>query len=177
MSLIFNILREQRASDEPALDALIFEVEDELWEGGETKEGELRRRYEDAFAWWTSLSRKWQRQFADAILGWESVLVHELPKKRERRRKAPTVPKVERRPKVRSVAARPLRPPQDPHPLERAFGYCKRCKVCLAYDVNLGCCTVCGGPLATNPPRRRKREKLVASRSERRRILRKVMRS
>ncbi len=25
----------------------------------------------------------------------------------------------------------------------RAFGFCKRCRVCLAMDVNRGRCTVC----------------------------------
>lgn len=43
------------------------------------------------------------------------------------------------------------RPPQDPEPIPRRFGVCKRCKVCLAYDVNQGCCTVCGRGLTANP--------------------------
>lgn len=47
--------------------------------------------------------------------------------------------------KVRAAA--PRRPPQDPAPQERRFGFCKRCKVCLAYDVASGCCTVCARPL------------------------------
>ena len=37
------------------------------------------------------------------------------------------------------------------------FGTCKRCRVCLAYDVNQGCCTVCSGPLFPNPKKRRRK--------------------
>jgi hypothetical protein len=35
--------------------------------------------------------------------------------------------------------------------ISRPFGYCKRCRTCLAYDVNHGCCTSCGMPLSKNP--------------------------
>ena len=32
----------------------------------------------------------------------------------------------------------------------RKFGSCRRCAICIAYDVNRGCCTVCGRPLSAN---------------------------
>ncbi len=32
----------------------------------------------------------------------------------------------------------------------RKFGSCLRCAICIAYDVNRGCCTVCGRPLSAN---------------------------
>lgn len=35
--------------------------------------------------------------------------------------------------------------------VDRLFGHCKKCRVCLAYDVSHGCCTVCGRQLTPNP--------------------------
>ncbi len=72
----------------------------------------------------------------------------ETPKKQDKKRS-----------KKRSLRERLYHPPgprqsrsqDDPVP-ERPFGHCKRCKVCLAFDVAEGCCTVCGGPLTPNPP-------------------------
>lgn len=43
----------------------------------------------------------------------------------------------------------------------RPFGACRRCRVCLAFDVNQGCCTVCGDRLRRLPnPRALKRRLL-----------------
>ncbi len=38
----------------------------------------------------------------------------------------------------------------------RKFGSCLRCAICIAYDVNRGCCTVCGRPLSANTKKRAK---------------------
>jgi len=38
----------------------------------------------------------------------------------------------------------------------RKFGSCLRCAICIAYDVNRGCCTVCGRPLSANAKKKSK---------------------
>jgi hypothetical protein len=61
---------------------------------------------------------------------------------------------------------------------ERLFGHCKTCKVCLAFDVNHGCCTVCGRQLVRNPgPRMKARRKRARRRGkDRAQALRRLMR-
>jgi len=60
--------------------------------------------------------------------------------------------RAKKKPKKKPRAVAPRRPPQDPLPQARQFGYCKRCHVCLAYDAASGCCTVCSRPLTRLNP-------------------------
>ena len=131
----------------------------------------------DAYRWWKTLSREEQADFArDAWLcshGWrveqdlwasvangEKLLVTAL-QKTPAGRKIPgerPLTMAEQRErydsKKKKAAKKKAKPPSRKGPEampERRFGHCKRCKVCLAYDTNEGCCTVCSRPLTPNP--------------------------
>jgi len=125
--------------------------------------------------WWSRLTRPEQSRFVDAVMQcrtvslfgpisvevWEEIVPGEkIPGERpltlaeQKARRAAQEPKPKPKPKPRKKAKPKLklrRPPQDPEPISRQFGVCRRCRVCLAYDVNEGCCTVCGGGLTANP--------------------------
>ncbi len=73
-------------------------------------------------------------------------------------KKKPKAPPKPKRAPPREIA---IRPEQPPTVTESPLGVCKRCAVCVRYDVRQGCCTACGRPLSPLPnPRTLKRRLL-----------------
>ncbi len=128
-----------------------------------------------AYAWWEDLSDQEQIDFArDVWLCahgfrhekelWEDVAYPGerplTPAEQQEQRHAAKKKKTKKKKKPEGLASylyadRPtrVRIPPDPADVEppRKFGTCRKCHVCVAYDVREGCCTVCGGPLRPNP--------------------------
>lgn len=117
-----------------------------------------------AYAWWRGLTLTEQTDFArDAWLcshgfrrereAWEDLATPgERPLTAAEQHARYEAEKKKRAPKKkkRKAAARPKRAEPELLP-ERQFGVCRKCHVCLAFDVNRGCCTACGGRLTPNP--------------------------
>jgi hypothetical protein len=121
------------------------------------------------WGWWTRLTRPEQARYVDAVMEcrivnlfrpiigglWEEVVPHEkIPGERpltlaeQKARRAAREPKPKKKPKPKPTLRRAPREPEVP----RQFGVCKRCHVCMAYDVAQGCCTVCGRGLTRLNP-------------------------